>query len=176
MSKRRAETNVGLRKIPTRTGILYLATQLADMQDSDFVIETNDQDFFRWQVHFPECVLPETLKSDLRAWAALTRNPPMISVEVLFPSDYPASVPFVRVIRPRFHFHTGHVTVGGSLCTELLTTQGWMPMTPLALFQTVCVMWSDGCGRIDLHNNRDYSEAEAKEAFVRVAATHNWRV
>ena len=176
MSKRRAETTNASCKASTRTGLVYLATQLGKLQDCDFVVETNEQDFFRWQVHFPEAVLPETLKTDLRAWAVQTRNPPIISVEVLFPSDYPASVPFARVIRPRFQFHTGHVTVGGSLCTELLTTQGWMPMTPLALFHSICVMWTDGEGRLDLQNNRDYNEAEAKQAFARVAATHNWRV
>ena len=37
---------------------------------------------------------------------------------------YPASL---RVIRPRFAFRTGHVTIGGSICTEMLTSQGWMP-------------------------------------------------
>lgn len=177
MSKRCADTSTSsLRKAPTRTGIVYLATQLAAMQDAEFVIETNEYDFFRWQVGFPETVLSETLKKDLRVWASQTRNPPMISVEVVFPSDYPVSVPFVRVVRPRFLFHTGHVTVGGSLCTELLTSQGWMPMTPLALFQTVCVMWTEGEGRLQQDSMYDYTEKEAKEAFGRVAATHKWRV
>lgn len=33
--------------------------------------------------------------------------------------------PFVRVVRPRFQFRTGHVTIGGSICMELLTLSGW---------------------------------------------------
>jgi hypothetical protein len=38
----------------------------------------------------------------------------------------------VRVIRPRFAFHTGHVTVGGSICIELLTSSGWCAARPRA--------------------------------------------
>ena len=38
----------------------------------------------------------------------------------------------MRVIRPRFAFHTGHVTVGGSICIELLTSSGWCAARPRA--------------------------------------------
>jgi hypothetical protein len=38
----------------------------------------------------------------------------------------------VRAIRPRFAFHTGHVTVGGSICIELLTSSGWCAARPRA--------------------------------------------
>jgi len=41
--------------------------------------------------------------------------------------DYPVDPPFVRVVRPRFAFHSGHVTIGGSICMELLTRSGWSP-------------------------------------------------
>jgi len=47
--------------------------------------------------------------------------------DLSFPFDYPNNPPFVRVIRPRFAFRTGHVTVGGSICMEVLTSSGWLP-------------------------------------------------
>ena len=42
-----------------------------------------------------------------------------------FPPEYPFKPPFIRALRPRFAFHTGHITIGGSVCMELLTTSGW---------------------------------------------------
>ena len=32
---------------------------------------------------------------------------PVLHLEMKFPKDYPMSPPFVRIIRPRFQFHTG---------------------------------------------------------------------
>jgi ubiquitin-protein ligase len=34
---------------------------------------------------------------------------PVISLEVIFPQDYPMSPPFVRVVKPRFEFLTGMI-------------------------------------------------------------------
>lgn len=48
-----------------------------------------------------------------------------VTLEMRFSKDYPHVPPFVRVVRPRFAFRTGHVTIGGSICMELLTTSGW---------------------------------------------------
>ena len=74
-------------------------------------------------------------------------------MEMKFPKDYPMNPPFVRVIRPRFKFLTGvcsfvslpircvslpircvslsmpsgHITVGGSICMQMLTRSGWSP-------------------------------------------------
>ena len=48
-------------------------------------------------------------------------------MEMSFPEDYPMAPPFVRVIRPKFRFLTGHVTIGGSICMQVLTKSGWSP-------------------------------------------------
>ena len=47
-----------------------------------------------------------------------------VECEMTFPSDYPFSPPSVRVVRPRFRKSTGYI-IGGALCMELLTPQGW---------------------------------------------------
>jgi ubiquitin-conjugating enzyme E2 Q len=44
-----------------------------------------------------------------------------VVLRIHFTPGFPTTPPFVRVIRPRFMFHTGHVTIGGSICTEVLT-------------------------------------------------------
>ena len=48
------------------------------------------------------------------------------------------------------NIQTGHVTVGGSMCTELLTPGGWQPMTVHALLLTVCQMLRQGEAQIQL--------------------------
>ena len=50
-----------------------------------------------------------------------------IEIEITFKESYPIAPPFIRVVYPHFKFHSGHITVGGSLCMEMLTNQGWSP-------------------------------------------------
>ena len=73
-----------------------------------------------------------------------------IVLQVSFSSDYPTQPPYVRVIRPRFAFRTGHVTIGGSICTEMLTNQGWSPtMTMESVLQSIRVNMLEGGARLD---------------------------
>ena len=44
-----------------------------------------------------------------------------------FDENFPASY-FSAYFSPRFGFHTGHVTVGGSSCIESHTHSGWIPV------------------------------------------------
>jgi hypothetical protein len=50
-----------------------------------------------------------------------------IVIHLKFSGDYPFKPPFVRVVEPVFVFRTGHVTLGGAICMELLTNSGWKP-------------------------------------------------
>lgn len=45
-------------------------------------------------------------------------------MEVVFPGTYPSLPPFMRVVYPRFHQYTGHITIGGSVCIKDLTRSG----------------------------------------------------
>ena len=92
-----------------------------------------------------------------------------------FPEAYPFKPPFIRVISPRFAFHTGRVTVGGSICFELLTGSGWKPINSLeAIFLQIKLEMTMGKPRVDFEKDYVYSESEAKEAFFRVAGDHGW--
>mmetsp|Transcript_20038 Transcript_20038/g.28968 ORF Transcript_20038/g.28968 Transcript_20038/m.28968 type:complete len:163 (+) Transcript_20038:234-722(+) len=98
-----------------------------------------------------------------------------IELEFKFQPDFPASPPFVRVIYPRFVFHTGHVTIGGSICLQILTRSGWKPSHNIeALIIYVRSELVAGSGRIDFYHDYPYSEHEAESAFYRVAAQHGW--
>jgi ubiquitin-conjugating enzyme E2 Q len=41
-----------------------------------------------------------------------------VMLEVVFPFNFPALPPFIRVVYPRFHQYTGHITIGGSICVK----------------------------------------------------------
>merc|ERR1711920_611456 len=101
---------------------------------------------------------------------------PAVVMDLMFPSDYPLQPPFIRVIRPRFQHLTGHVTIGGSVCMQALTTSGWLPTFSLEnVFVEIRSQMIEGAGRLELADAaRDYSEAEAKEAFTRVAQRYGW--
>ena len=74
-----------------------------------------------------------------------------VLLELRFPPDYPAHPPFVRVLAPRLLMHTGHVTVGGSICAELLTSGGWSAGIKVdTLLETIRLLLVEGGGRVDM--------------------------
>ena len=98
-----------------------------------------------------------------------------IDLRIAFPSSYPSAPPYIRVLRPRFVYRTGHVTIGGSICTEMLTSVGWSStMTVESVLLGIRANMLVGGARIDTSNRRDYSEAEAREAFNRMKRDHGW--
>jgi len=98
-----------------------------------------------------------------------------VLLEVLFPEDFPNGPPFIRVVYPRFHQYTGHITVGGSLCVQELTRSGWKPEFDLFTFIIMLRnLLIDGGALIDMESSFEYTEQEARSAFVRVAEAHGW--
>ena len=139
---------------------------------------TGDDDVFRWRILMEgwEHLSPE-LHDDLRAFSAATGHPPAVELEFSFsPEHFPYAAPFVRVVRPMFAFRTGHVTIGGSICMELLTSKGWSCAVSLeSVLVTIRADMVEGGARLDRARfNSCYSEATAREAFMRVAQQHGW--
>ena len=121
----------------------------------------------------------DRLKTDILAWFQKygRDRKPGVHLQLRFPPNFPSSPPFVRVVCPRFHFHTGRVTVGGSMCSETLTMSGWEPrITPTAFLLVLKEHIVEGEGRIDMSCPYDYTEKEAEEAFKRSAETHGWKI
>ena len=98
-----------------------------------------------------------------------------IKLECIFPEDYPFSPPFIRVLEPRFAFRTGRVTIGGSICFELLTPSGWKPSYDMeGVLVQIRQEIAEGEPHLDFKNNKKYTEYEAKAAFMRVAREKGW--
>jgi ubiquitin-conjugating enzyme E2 Q len=129
-----------------------------------------------WKVKFFGFEASSELGKDLEK-CKKTRGIDDIELEMRFPPEYPFKPPFIYVKRPRFQFHTGHVTIGGSVCMELLTSSGWTPTNDIEsiLVQIRSEMLAGGA-RLDFANPSDYTEQEAKAAFVRVATAHGWNI
>ncbi len=168
-------------------GMQYLFSQLKCISnDAAIVVEADDANFFAWTVY----VTPEVLRSHdygsivpyLEDWSRKTGNAPTIVFNIVFPTAYPFEVPFVRVIRPRFQYQTGHVTIGGSICTPMLTSTGWVSMDVPSLIAATLVTLKEGGARVqlapDVHCRCpfcDYTEGEAREAYTRVVNRYGWK-
>ncbi|KJE88515.1 ubiquitin-conjugating enzyme family protein [Capsaspora owczarzaki ATCC 30864] len=115
-----------------------------------------------------------------------------IHLQVNFPAQYPTEPPFFRVVSPRFKWHTGHVSVGGSVCLEVLvnthTAAGYKSRYVMEslLWMVIINLVSDnpaagvGPGRIDFdamfgpQPRTGYSEDDARKHFNRIIGQHGW--
>jgi ubiquitin-conjugating enzyme E2 Q len=142
--------------------------------------KTGLENLYHWDVRLFGFDKGSDLWKDMETYKKKTGNSDIV-LEVRFSDTYPFSPPFVRVIRPRFAFRTGHVTLGGSICMELLTNSGWNSTNDIEsiLIQIRAEIISGGA-RLDptalQGGSTDYSETEAWEAFYRAASTHGWNV
>jgi len=127
------------------------------------------------QIHVWEVKVYEVAK-DEPLWADMQKlKIDCITMQVTFAPNYPFAPPFIRVIRPRFAFRTGHVTMGGAICTLVLSAEGWNPLYRLEqIIIDIRANFVAGAGRLDMSNRSDYTEAEAMDAFRRLLQTHGW--
>jgi len=142
-----------------------------DPTKQGYSVEPVGDNLYLWELKFFSFDPKDEIAKDLKKM-----NKDHIMLHITFPPTYPLHPPFVRVIRPRFVFRTGHVTIGGSICTELLTNKGWSPANTIeAVIVSVRAQFMEGGARLDMSNKTDYTEAEAKEAFNRMVQTHGWQ-
>ncbi|KAJ3509436.1 hypothetical protein NLJ89_g5227 [Agrocybe chaxingu] len=107
-----------------------------------------------------------------------------IIFEIRFPPTFPNSPPFFRIITPRFlpfiHGGGGHVTGGGSICMDLLTTDGWLPSYSIsAILMQIRLAISNlepRPARLAPNWNTPYGIEESLVGYKRAAATHNWTI
>lgn len=98
-----------------------------------------------------------------------------IKMEIRLPDAYPFEPPFIRVLSPKFAFRKGHITVGGSVCMDLLTKQRWVPSMSISkIMITIVQNIIAGDGRLEPGGkNYVYSLQEAQSAFTRMLVTHS---
>jgi len=132
---------------------------------------------YHWEVRLFDFEGP--LAKDLQQFKRQS-NKDYITIHLRFSADYPFKPPFVRVVEPVFQFRTGHVTLGGAICMELLTNSGWKPFNDIEQIIVQIraeIGSSDGGARLDLNQNSSvYNESEAWQAFYRAAGNHGWDV
>lgn len=92
----------------------------------NFVIEMQPDNIYVWQLKFDilKFDLTKEIKADFQEYARLTGQSACLIFEMRFPEGFPFEPPFIRVVSPRFAFHTGHITIGGSICMQILTNSG----------------------------------------------------
>lgn len=157
---------------------------------SKFYLECKEDSLDTMLFHMPSfCFLNEddavssSIGQGIEMFAEKFHKPAEILSEIHFPADFPTSPPFVRIKYPRFQYRTGHVTIGGSICTPLLTSAHWNPyMTFEGLLLFIQQTLIDGGAEVVLERtyhhpfpHLEYSLNEARSAFVRVAKQHGWK-
>ncbi|CAK8696157.1 unnamed protein product [Clavelina lepadiformis] len=98
-----------------------------------------------------------------------------VKFRVTFPSDFPFSPPFVRLVSP--YIENGFVMNGGAICLEVLTNQGWSSAyTVEALLVQVAASLSHGGAVVSKHQKRKQHKLTQKRAeveFRRIIKIHN---
>lgn len=135
---------------------------------------TGKQNLYHWEIRLSG--FDGDLATDMKQYQKESGKD-YVQLEMRFSADYPFTPPFVRVVRPRFKFLTGHVTIGGSICMELLSRTGWQSTNSIesVLIQIRAEMTGGGA-RLDSSSRGEYSEHEAWDAFYRAAKNHGWDV
>jgi len=140
-------------------------------EERQFDAQPMGENIAQWEIKLFGIPTDEPLYKDMKSMGI-----DHITLHVVFPPNYPFGPPFLRVIRPRFAFRTGHVTIGGAICTHVLTNDGWVATYRLPqILVDVRAMMISGNGRLDTGNRSDYSESEALDALRRLLATHGWK-
>jgi ubiquitin-protein ligase len=132
-----------------------------------------EDNIYIWNIQFKDFDEKTTLFKQMQ-----TFNIQSVNLQVKFSEDYPFSPPFIRVISPRFVYRTAHITMGGSICTEMLTSSpnGWRPTFNMEnVLIDIKTLIIEGAAELDKNNlNKEYNEKDALEAFVRVSKDHGW--
>jgi len=141
-----------------------------------YTVDVVNDNLYKWHVKLHSFEAPSQIFEDLFMYESANPGRNHVLLEVIFPPDFPGAPPFIRVVYPRFHQYTGHITIGGSICIHDLTSSGWNSKNQMTtFFVMVRNLLLEGAALIDMDNaHNDYTEAEARAAFVRVAQQHGW--
>jgi len=142
----------------------------SDPKKNGYSVSPIGDNLYKWELKLFNFEKDDLIEQDMVKFKV--KN---ILLHVVFPKNYPFSPPYIRVIRPRFQYRTGHVTIGGSICMEILTNKSWSPANTIeAIIVSIRAQLVAGGARLDTSNKHDYTEQEAKEAFDRMVRDHGW--
>lgn len=100
-----------------------------------------------------------------------------VQFEMRFPERYPFEPPFVRVVSPRFEFRTGHITINGAICHQILAYGEWAASYFVSTLMTdIKCNILEGEAKLDKAKwDNPYSAYEAKADYERVMRSHGWK-
>ena len=150
----------------------YKVLSKLNPDNSNFRIAVDPDYPFEWKVYVSKFDDGLPIAQDMKKFGINE-----IEFEIRFPTNYPFSPPFVRIIVPRFMHLTGHIIAGsGAFCNELLTEKGWSPSYSVeSIIVSLVSEIIEGNGRLDPKMcHIPYSLEAAKTDFIRVAKSHGW--
>nr|CAG4644062.1 EOG090X0867 [Lepidurus arcticus] len=154
-----------------------LMKELRDIYRSDsfkkgiYSVELMNDSLYEWNVRLMTVDPDSPLHSDLILLKE-KEGKDYILLNILFKEQYPFEPPFVRVVYPMIQ--GGYVLVGGAICMELLTKQGWSSAyTVEALIMQIAATLVKGKARIQFGATKgQYSLARAQQSFKSLVQIH----
>ncbi|KAH8414823.1 hypothetical protein KR215_005945 [Drosophila sulfurigaster] len=158
-----------------------LMKELRDIYRSDafkknmYSIELVNDSIYEWNIRLKSVDPDSPLHSDLLQLKE-KEGKDSILLNILFKETYPFEPPFVRVVHPIIS--GGYVLIGGAICMELLTKQGWSSAyTVEAVIMQIAATLVKGKARIQFGatkalNQGQYSLARAQQSFKSLVQIH----
>ncbi|KRG07017.1 ubiquitin-conjugating enzyme E2 Q2 isoform X3 [Drosophila mojavensis] len=158
-----------------------LMKELRDIYRSDafkknmYSIELVNDSIYEWNIRLKSVDPDSPLHSDLQQLKE-KEGKDSILLNILFKETYPFEPPFVRVVHPIIS--GGYVLIGGAICMELLTKQGWSSAyTVEAVIMQIAATLVKGKARIQFGATKaltqgQYSLARAQQSFKSLVQIH----
>ncbi|XP_053668498.1 ubiquitin-conjugating enzyme E2 Q2 isoform X1 [Anopheles marshallii] len=158
-----------------------LMKELRDIYRSDsfknnmYSIELVNDSIYEWNIRLMSVDPDSPLHNDL-VLLKEREGKDSILLNIMFKETYPFEPPFVRVVHPIIS--GGYVLVGGAICMELLTKQGWSSAyTVEAVIMQIAATLVKGKARIQFGPTKSlsqgqYSLARAQQSFKSLVQIH----
>lgn len=158
-----------------------LMKELRDIYRSDtfkknmYSIELVNDSIYEWNIRLMSVDPDSPLHNDLLLLKE-KEGKDSILLNIMFKETYPFEPPFVRVVHPIIS--GGYVLVGGAICMELLTKQGWSSAyTVEAVIMQIAATLVKGKARIQFGATKvvssgQYSLARAQQSFKSLVQIH----
>ncbi|VVC91589.1 ubiquitin-conjugating enzyme E2 Q2 [Leptidea sinapis] len=140
-----------------------------------YSIELINDSLYEWNIRLRSVDPDSPLHNDLLLLKE-KEGKDSILLNIMFKETYPFEPPFVRVVYPIIS--GGYVLVGGAICMELLTKQGWSSAyTVEAVIMQIAATLVKGKARIQfgatkLVSQSQYSLARAQQSFKCLVQIH----
>lgn len=158
-----------------------LMKELRDIYRSDsfksnmYSIELVNDSIYEWNIRLMSVDPDSPLHNDL-VLLKEKEGKDSILLNIMFKETYPFEPPFVRVVHPIIS--GGYVLLGGAICMELLTKQGWSSAyTVEAVIMQIAATLVKGKARIQFGATKSlsqgqYSLARAQQSFKSLVQIH----